>query len=867
MNTLDLYIHMRERKLVTSAASTAAPKLPGFMQGDTYTVNLHFLEPLAGSRVLQEVRPPFEGIKLGVGYIDRAPTGGTWRVACGEEETAPLAWNISKNALATALNALGTVAAKGGVTVDEEGAANIFHVLWADTELAAGATLSVTDNRLTPKAFARVGRYETDQGWLQMLKIFQAPIAFVDAFSFPEPPAVTCAVARAGTGTRNAVVALTVPEGAMGSLDLVWGGLSTVILPVAALTSASIAAALNDLYTDGVPRFDVTNPRLGIYYIEYVGPLGLSERAAPEVTMHDQAAQMAAQGTLSLDVPGAELVLDGAAAVRDLVLECEMTVGGKSHTLFQQTITLLNDMLDPVMATAVDPVWLAETRASTAHVDWNPTAVVVGMLGYQDFAGDAVATDWTYTHNVGSLNVHITVRDTLTGLRVPDNLYEAAILNQNQVRVTFPEPPALDRYVVIISAANADTHYLAHTHAIADVTGLAAALAALSASGNPLDLWPMIPLDKLPGIPFSKLIGIIADGQIPATIPRLDGDGYLPMGLIPPEVPRIGADGSVIYGSRLDTVWKTLVGADGKLDPAMFGDLSKVPGFTDAVKAVLGGGGTGSALAMNFLLPSWAELYPGKASASLTGEVAAAALPKPGGLLPAIHTASADTLPVPLPTAGAAYAGQVLQNATGADVRLPSGQGRTASVVRAGEYVGCDGRMWYRVRQEGATTSWHPVDFERELLLLDVNEAMMPVGSVFTLVLDFETQILRAETRAQWVLLVEHGAFARQPDPAGTNIASIAWSATPLISCPLHLTPIRTPHTFGVQVTHGAEAISAATKLYRGAWAEAPSAPTSAGFALRARLARFDTEDSLPDPRGYVLLALNPTKKSLATII
>ena len=61
-------------------------------------------------------------------------------------------------------------------------------------------------------------------------------------------------------------------------------------------------------------------------------------------------------------------------------------------------------------------------------------------------------------------------------------------------------------------------------------------------------------------------------------------------------------------------------------------------------------------------------------------------------------------------------------------------------------------------------------------------------------------------------------------------------------------------------------AITAETKLYRGAWALSEVAPAG-GFAVRARLARFDTEDSLAGPRGYVFLALNPNKKSLAAIV
>jgi len=55
----------------------------------------------------------------------------------------------------------------------------------------------------------------------------------------------------------------------------------------------------------------------------------------------------------------------------------------------------------------------------------------------------------------------------------------------------------------------------------------------------------------------------------------------------------------------------------------------------------------------------------------------------------------------------------------------------------------------------------------------------------------------------------------------------------------------------------GVDTITAVQLLY-GAEASAGSAPASPNFALRARLIRFDTENSESDPRGFVaLLGLN----------
>jgi hypothetical protein len=875
--TLDFYIDLELRKLIAGPDNTSSPKLPPLTQGDEYTVALHFLQTVgpAGNRSLREIRPAFTSLKIGIGWVDRPPTSGTWRITCGANTSAPLGHAITKQALATALNALASVTALGGITVEAAGAANIFQIRWNDPDVVAGsAVLTVSDNRLAPKSFSRVSRYSTDRGWLHIVKIFQSPIAFTDQFIFPVPPGSTCSLVRTGTGARNAVAELRIPDGAVGSLDLVWSGLDTVILPVSSITSARIATALNDLYTDGVARFAVSNPRRGVYYIEYVGPLGLAPQPAPTVNLHDQESLPYPVGTLSLDVPGAELALDGAPSVRGLTLEAAMLVDGSEVTLFQQPITLFNDMLDEEMATAADPVWLAELAKPTATVDYDPESTVIGMLGYQDFAGDAVASVWTYAHNLSTLNLHITVRDNVSGVRVPDNEYLAEILNANQVRITFSTPPAVDRYVVVISAANADSHYNPHEHAIAQITGLQAALNALSAAGNPLELWPEIPLDKLPAIPAAKLVAEpLPDALIPQNIPRLDPAGYLPLASIPPEVPRLLPDGSVVLSTRVDgstparTV--TLVAASGTVPPELLGDLSRVPGFVDAIKAVLSGGGA-SAAALSFALPQYSELYPGRVQAPLDiSTIDPATLPRPGGLLPAVHDAVVEDyeegpneLPPP-PSVG----GQVFENVTFNNIALPGGLGRRGSVWKPGEFAASDGRVLYRVVREGTTTTYHPEDFARELLLVDVNASMFPAGSIFTLLFDFEAQVLRSETRAQWVVIVEHGSFASVASPAGRNISAITWAATPMITCPIHLTAVRTPHVFGVRITRTGDALATQTKLYRGAWTTSANGPSAAGYAVRARLARFDTEDGLPDARGYIALALNPTKQSLATIV
>lgn len=870
---LDLYIDTAARRLVTGPDNAAAPRLTPFVQGDICRVTLHFLDPTGdpATALYRQIRPAFTSIKLGLGYIDRPPTGGSWQLRSGAHTTPLLGHAITKPALQAALNALPPISAAGGIEVEPTEAPNIHLIRWINTTLpASAATLEVAANQLSPHSFIRLSRHNTVRGWLHTIKLFQSPVAFSDQFAFPPPPAVTCATARSGTGARSTVWALIVPDGATGSFDLTWQGLTTVILPIATLSPSAIEAALNNLFADGQRRFAVTQPRRATFYIECVGPLALAPHAPPAVAMHDQEQVLSPATEFSLAGPGIEWLLDGRPSVNDLTLECEITTtNGETSTLFQTRATLLNDMIDEPMALLPDPQWLDSLHTPSATVDYNPDQAVIGMLGYQDFAGDGIATAWTYTHHLGTANVHITVRDNTTGLRIPDNLYTAEILNTSQVRITFPAPPAPNQYVVIISAANAEPHYQPHTHPITEITGLQDALNALSAAGNPLELWPQVPLDKLPMIPASKIIPPLTDAHIPANIPRLDPDGWLPLSIIPPEVPRLLPDGSLAVRSRDTNEWLTLFGPDGAIAPERLSNLDKIPGFADAVKAALTGAATAGAL--SFHLPSWAELYPGRAHAPQDpSTLDAGALPRPGGLLPAIHdpTVTSLTTPADLPAPNTAP-GQVCLNNTGASLTLPGALGRRSTTIPHGGHLASDGRAWYPVRPQDSTTTFHPTDFERELLILDIPAPMLHPGGILTLQILFETQLLRTDIRAQWTLRAEIGAYTATPSPAGANLSAITWSPTPLLDYTLRLTKIRTPHTFGIRITRGPSAWTTETRLYRGPWTAAPSGsgPAAPGFAIRARLIQWDTEDSAPDPRGYLYLRFNPDNASTAIIL
>lgn len=883
--TLDLHIDLQNRVLIPGPDSRGSVSL-NFMQGDTYEVVLHGWRPTSDTTsfaLYQSASIAWHTLACGVMLIDAAPKGGTFKVKIGASTTPALAWNISRSALATALNALASVTAAGGLTIIEDGPSHFYTVQWTVPANAVEIEFPVDDNKLTPLCIPAVRADESIDGKVN-IKLVRAPVAFANTFVLPMPPEVTITRVRAGSTVRNEVQRLTVPSAAVGSFALASGK----VVPVATVTASVLAESLNAQYTilDAADlRYAVTARGRGLFDIEFIGAFAQTAKDLVAVEMFDQLAIDTPTDTLPFTSTAIEDMLAGARSIPAVFEIVAADEAGREDTIVQQACTLTNDGLTAGVGSYLAAV---ATRTETVYV-YPGTAdpVAIGLLG-TEFTTPAAGEDFVYTHSFNNTQVEVIVLEKIASSpdkfrQVMDNEFEVDVINANQVQVYFgyeiPASPAIGSMNVWVRTLNATPILNAHRHATDLIDGVGARDGqTLSEIIEELfsslpEGWPNIPANKIVGtLLWSQLGGLIPDAKLPANIPRLNSGGFLPISTIPLSVPRVDSEtGALVYWvintETGDLEKRTLVGADGLLDADRIGDLSRIPGFADAVKKVLSGDGAND-LATSFVLPSYRELYPGRAAAPAADEIIAAALPRPGGLLPAIHDATVTDLTIPIPAAGAPYTGNVYLNASGNDLILPGAQGRRGSTLKASEHVACDGRMWYRVERQGTTTSYHPRDFDRELLLLDVNDSMFPVGSIFTLQLDFEAQILRSETRAQWVVIVEAGAFAAVGSGAGTNISGITWSATPVLVFPIHLTPIRTPHSFGVRFTRGSGAITGETKLYRGAWtATSSGVPAGPGFALRARLARFDVEDGISDPLGYVFLSLNPHEKSLATIV
>lgn len=238
-------------------------------------------------------------------------------------------------------------------------------------------------------------------------------------------------------------------------------------------------------------------------------------------------------------------------------------------------------------------------------------------------------------------------------------------------------------------------------------------------------------------------------------------------------------------------------------------------------------------------------------------------------MLPAVHNPNVSAfaaLPLPAPATG-----QVWQNNTGAALQIPGGGMIRGGMVPAEGYFTSDGRILFRANQTDGTISYFPSAFERVLWNLYINEQMLGVGKMLKVEFGVSTQLIKATSQAQWMLVIEKGEAPSETNGnPETNLLNVVWdTANPILKQRLILTPTATLCYAGCNVYRSTlSSITCDRILYGGLQNANAAAPSSANFALRCRLIEFDTENSIPTARGWVVYRLvKPASGDLAASI
>jgi hypothetical protein len=767
---------------------------PKIPAGADLTVGLRFAENLAGT--VTEIPRELESIKVSLGRADARPTSGSYKLHLGDEAAVAgvnLTAAIAHNATAAEIQAaLDALTGFGAVTVTQE--AGTYRILVGDgsTEISAEAV----ENTLRPVAFVEWQAVVQNGEYVHELRLTQTPVAQTVDFALVAPEGPSIAQVQAG-GTNsdiawNEIQRLYVPPNFRGTFVLQRGYRKTAPLATP-LDLAAVEDAIQALADDG-GEFILTEEQDALL-IEFGGELGGIDQALLEVAI---ISQPEGDPTFTLRTATAELwsALSGAnASTGELPLQLEIKIVLADEEGDEDDKTYI--FKQPL--TVVTPVD-AEERNAASEIDWNQPRGRRAVLPFTP--GQVLIGNRSYAVNIGN--------GSATSFTINHNLGEPT------VQVAIRENASGGRIVI---------HGLEYETAITNNNSLTITPQAATLTG-----------------------GVLATGAWTVLV--------------------VSA-GQAVYQAHEHAIGE-VIGLRAELDALgaavnALEDLAPTGALTSRDAA------PGTPVAQ-WILPSVLEAYPGRAQLALGAEeslmdLPAVLLPRDGGLVGAVHSATAtDTTTLPSdPTAGTLY------RYTGtADLLLPGGLGRRSVMLKTNEHLTWDGRVWYKLVQiDDTKPSWYPEDFDRELFVLAVSSKQLIAKRVAELQIGFEVALRSTRerdaarytgdlrnTQAQWVLVIEHGAFTAETSPStpDLNLKAINWNPTPILRHRLIVTRNAGTHSFGVRINRSSAGVLSTDAIFYGAAEAGGSIPATADFALRARLIQFDILDGLADPRGLLLL-------------
>ncbi len=339
-----------------------------FYAGDTYRLRLNGLTPVTETGSLDRYSPAklneFTGFEAAIGLLDAPPEAATWKIKhTGGAFSAALPFNISIADLQAAIEGLAEVGA-GKVAVTQGNATNVYLIRPTnpDDDFTFEVALS-----LVPLCTPLIRKGTDGSGSFTFLKLAKGYFAWAPDWVFPMPPTCEIAVQRTGSTLANCIFLLTIPDGAVGSLDFTWLGTATRVLAIGELNPAAVEAALNELFSDGAtaPRFRCFQAGTNGIQIECIGALAKMAVDALGLDLY---------GQVALDTPEAHfaitnLPIEIAVAAKPEVTLVFEVVGvdgdGEAHRLLHRTCRVINTLIDAQASAAIG---VAATRYTTVYV-------------------------------------------------------------------------------------------------------------------------------------------------------------------------------------------------------------------------------------------------------------------------------------------------------------------------------------------------------------------------------------------------------------------------------------------------------------------------------------------------------------------
>ena len=766
------FVDLTNRKL-NSTLGGSTLTLPELVQGDEIRIGLRFAEQIEGTAT--EVTRTLNSLRASIGLVDARPTGGTFQLHVdGDPVGSPLAFDATAAQVQAALDAAYT----SSVTVTFKDGSWLVDVANA-TE--ANLPITGTSVNLEPSCHVRVRSYLVGSKKRHEIRLIRSPFAATSIFSniLPAMPEIIRIQAGGNDNTTewDEIQALKISPFFRGTYQLRRGYKRSGELSIED-GAEEIQEAIAKLADDG-GSFTVTNPSNNTAHITFGGDMGGMSHELLEVEVFSAPP---GDPTFVLNLNTAELA-DALRAVDNIttaVLEVEMTVEDENDPDTLYTITpirvpvrIVRELNWEGLETAANIDWLRPPHGRT-YIPFTEDQIITGSQHYVAPVGDGTNTEYTLTHNLGTRDLHVTLRKNDGESAIVDRQfsldgddlyisYAVTLDSEDDLTIKFKTPPTTNQYVATITTAGPISAFQAHSHTIEQIEGL------------------HLILDDL--------------------------------------------------GSRVETL-ETFIPTAGVSSE----DNKQVS-------------------VASWELPKIFEVFPTRSTVDADDVVSIEIdkLPRNGGLLPAKYLTGSPTVANTIPT-NPSQSTVYQYTDTTKGLAIPGYLGRKGKTIAAPAFYAWDGRGFYQVEKiVDSETVYYPADFSRELFRIHVNEKQLRFGKTFSLDFSFVAAVFNSNTSVHWGVVIDIGIPQGSPTTP-SNISTVNF-LPPSLDHSIMLTSVPSAHSFGLRVTRKLENLLPVYKVDRvlyGANEVSNTALTTANFIVRGRLARFDTDNNSPDPRGLV---------------
>lgn len=443
--------------------------LPDLVQGDEIRLGLRFTENIEGTST--EVQRAIHSLRASIGLVDARPTGGTFQLAVdGANAGSPLSFDATAAQVQTALDAAYT----STVTVTAKDGSWLVDVADA-TE--ADLPITGTSVNLEPSCHVRVRSYLVGSKKRHEIRLINSPFAATSTFATVLPPQPEITRIQEGgndaTTTWDEIQALKVSPYFRGTYQIRRGYKRSGELSIedGAEEIQDAIAKLAD--EDGT--FTVTNPSNNTAHITFGGSMGGLSQELLEVEVFSAPP---GDPTFVLNLNTAELAdaLRATDTITTAVLEVEMTIEDENDPDTLYTITpirvpvrIIRELNWEGLETAANIDWLRPPHGRT-YIPFTEDQIITGSQHYVTPIGDGVNTEFEIAHNLGTQNVHVTVRrnDANGEIVQPSEFFTSP----DFATIFFTTAPSANEFVVTITTAGPVSAFQAHTHTVEQINGL-----------------------------------------------------------------------------------------------------------------------------------------------------------------------------------------------------------------------------------------------------------------------------------------------------------------------------------------------------------------------------------------------------------